>query len=271
MSGKAKAATDKAALTMKDPGTFEEAMSRSDVWHWKKACTEELEEFVRQEVFSAVPTPIGRKVVGCKWVFKTKLDSEGQVERYKARFVAQGFSQIPRVDFDETFAPVMCHQTFRMLLALANQHDWHVHQMDVKSAFLNGELNTEIFMKIPPGVEGQSGEVWLLHKALYGLKQASREWYHKLKGQLEGLGFRRSDADHGVFTKIIMGKLFVIAIYMDDFLLFSGSIDDIKTVKSDLKKCFDMKDLEEAKWILQMKIDRSGRNSRTRKLSICQE
>ena len=99
-----------------------------------------------------------------------------------------------------------------MLLALANQHDWHVHQMDVKSAFLNGELNTEIFMKIPPGVEGQSGEVWLLHKALYGLKQASREWYHKLKGQLEGLGFRRSDADYGVFTKIIMGKLFMIAV-----------------------------------------------------------
>ena len=185
-----------------------------------------------------VLTPISQKVVGCKWVFKTKLDLEGQVKWYKARFVAQGFSQIPRVDFDETFAPVTRHQTLQMLLALANWHDWHVHQMDVKSAFLNGELDTEIFMKIPPGAKGQNEEVWLLHKALYGLKQASREWYHRLKGQLEGLGFRRSNADHGVFTKIIMEKLFVIAVYVDDFLLFSGSIDDIKAVKLDLKKCF---------------------------------
>ena len=238
---------DKVALTIKDPSTFEEAMSQSDAWHWKKTCAEELKEFVQQEVFSTVLTPIGRKVVGCKWVFKTKLDLEGQVEWYKTRLIVQGFSQIPRIDFDKTFTSVTYHQTFWMLLALANQHNWHVHQMDVKSAFLNRELDTEIFMKIPPGAEGHNGEVWLLYKALYGLKQASMEWYHKLKGQLEGLGFRRSDADHGVFTKIIMGKLFVITVYMDDFLLFSGSIDDIKAVKSDLKKCFDMKDLEKTK------------------------
>jgi len=90
-------------------------------------------------------------------------------------------------------------------------------------------------------------EVWLLHKALYGLKQASREWYLKLKSQLEGLGFKRSNADHGVFTKNIKGRLLVIAVYVDDFLLFSSSIEDIKTVKSDLKMCFNMKDLDKAK------------------------
>ena len=108
------------ALVMKDPVTYEEAMSRNDAVYWKKACAEELEAFVKQELFSTVLKPVGRKVIGCKWVFKTKLDENGQVEHYKAWLVAQGFSQIPGIDFDETFAPVTRHQTLRTLLALAN-------------------------------------------------------------------------------------------------------------------------------------------------------
>ena len=118
--------------------------------------------------------------------------------------------------------------------------------MDIKSAFLNGDLENKIFMRIPPGVETKEGQVWLLHKALYGLKQASREWYLKLKGQLEELDFKRSDADHRVFTKIIDGKLFVIAIYVDNFLLFLSNISHIRTVKEDLKRHFKIKDLEKA-------------------------
>jgi len=259
------------ALVMTDPSTYQEAMSRPDAIYWRKACAEELEQFVKQKLFSTVCTPVGRKVVGCKWVFKTKVDENGQVEKYKARLVAQGFSQIPGVDFDETFAPVTCHQTLRTLLTLANQHRWHVHQMDVKSAFLNGDLENEIYMRILPGVDSEGGKVWLLYKALYGLKQASREWYLKLKGQLEELGFKRSDADHGIFTKNIMGKIFMIAVYVDDFLLFSSNIDDIKAVKEDLKKRFEMKDLEEVSWILQMKIERSDMNLESRTLSISQE
>jgi len=123
-------------------------------------------------------------------------------------------------------------------------------------------------MKIPLRVEAKDRHVWLLHKALYGLKQASREWYLNLKGQLEGLGFKRSDADHGVFTKIIDGKLLVIAIYVDDFLLFSGKIDDIIVIKGELSKCFKIKDLGEAKWILQMKIERTDMDRDVRKLTI---
>jgi len=235
------------ALVMKDPVTYEEAMSRNDAVYWKKAYAEELEAFIKQELFSTVLKPVGHKVIECKWVFKTKLDEDGQVKRYKAWLVAQEFSQIPGIDFDKTFAPVTRHQTLRTLLTLANRYRWHIHQMDVKSAFLNRDLENEIFMKIPPGVEAKEGQVWLLHKVLYGLKQASREWYLKLKGQLEELGFKRSDANHRVFTKIINGKLFVIAIYVDNFLLFSSNISHIRTVKEDLKRCFEMKDLGEAK------------------------
>jgi len=104
---------NKAIEILKDPTTYEEMMSRGEARHWKRACAEELEEFERQNLFSTVPRPIGRKVIGCKWVFKTKLDAEGQIERYKARLVAQGFSQIPGIDFNETFVPVTHHQTLR--------------------------------------------------------------------------------------------------------------------------------------------------------------
>jgi len=143
--------------------------------------------------------------------------------------------------------------------------------MDVKSAFLNGDLENEIYMRIPPGMDSEGETVWLLHKVLYGLKQASREWYLKLKGQLEELGFKRSNADYRIFTKNIMGKIFVIAVYVNNFLLFSSNIDDIKAIKEDLKKYFEMKDLEEASWILQMKIERSDMNLESRTLSISQE
>jgi len=104
--------------------------------------------------------------------------------------VAQGFLQIPGVDFNNMFVPVMHHQTLRTLLVLVNRHRWHIQQMDVKSAFLNGDLNKETFMHIPEGVNSKEGEVWLLHKVLYGLKQASREWYLKIKEKLEELGFK---------------------------------------------------------------------------------
>jgi len=120
--------------------------------------------------------------VGYKWVFKTKLDENGQIKQYKARLVIQGFSQIPGVDFDEMFALVICHQTLQTLLGLANCYKWYIYQIDVKSAFLNRELENEIYMKILPRADAKEGQVWLLHKALYGLKQASRKWYLKLRG-----------------------------------------------------------------------------------------
>ena len=143
--------------------------------------------------------------------------------------------------------------------------------MDVKSAFLNGDLENEIFMRIPQGVESKGGEVWLLHKALYGLKQASREWYLKLKGKLEELGFKRSEADHGVFTKVSDGKIFIITVYVDDFLLFSEQITKIEDIKEKLGKIFKMKDLGEARWILQMKIERSDMRLGLRTISMSQE
>jgi len=136
---------------------------------------------------------------------------------------------------------------------------------------LNGDLDKEIFMRIPEGVNSKEGEVWLLHKALYSLKQASREWYLKMKGKLEELGFKQSKADHGIFTKVCDRKIFIIAVYIDNFLLFSKLISKIKDIKDKLGKIFKMKDLDEARWILQIKIKKLDMRLGLRTISMSQQ
>jgi len=129
--------------------------------------------------------------------------------------------------------------------------------MDVKAAFLNGDLNEEIYMKAPPGSDTHDGFVWWLNHALYGLKQAGREWYKKVLIELKSLGFTRSASDQGVFTKNDNGTLVIVAVYVNDFLIFSSNLDTIQHIKSELSSRFDMKDLGNAKWILQMEVTQS--------------
>ncbi|TFY53550.1 hypothetical protein EVJ58_g9393 [Rhodofomes roseus] len=249
-----------------DPRTYKEAMSRPDAECWKAACAEELLSFTKAELYDEVERPRNRKVVGCKWVFKIKRGPDGEIEKYKARLVAKGFTQVEDVDYDETFAPTTKFSTIRTLLALAAAHDLEIHQMDVKSAFLNGDLDEEIYMACPPGFEDRPDIVWRLRKALYGLKQASRQWYKKIRAEFESLGFKRSDADHGVFYKEVDGSLVIVALYVDDMLIFADKVSAIDSVKASLKEKFDMTDLGEAHWVLNMEIIRD-RPNRTLELS----
>ena len=158
-----------------EPRTFEKAMAHPEAAEWKEAAAEEMRMFVKKKLFEEVTRPKNRRVVGCKWVFKEKRGSDSEIQKYKARLVACGFTQIPGVDFTETFASVTKFTSIRILLALAAIHDYEIYQMDIKSAFLNGVLNKEIYMDSPPGYPAPNGKVWRLRKSLYGLKQASRE------------------------------------------------------------------------------------------------
>jgi len=185
-----------------EPKNFKEAQSQPV---WQQAMHEELKALTENHTWTIVSLPAGKEAVGCRWIFKTKFKSDGTVDRHKARLVAQGFTQKFGVDYKETFAPVAKMTTVRVLLSVAINQGWPLFQMDVSNAFLHGDLEEEVFMKLPPGHphSGNSMLVCKLHKSIYGLKQSSRAWHTKLSIALESLGFTRSSANSSLFIKIV--------------------------------------------------------------------
>jgi hypothetical protein len=154
-----------------EPQTFAQAV---DHQFWREAMVEEYDSIVRNDVWDVVPRPVGKSVVTSRWLYKTKIAADGSVEKHKARFVARGFSQIEGVDYDETFAPVGRYTSIRTIITITTEMGWCIHQMDVKTAFLNGFIEEEVYIEQPQGFEVSDREthVCLLRKALYGLKQA---------------------------------------------------------------------------------------------------
>ena len=201
----------------------------------------------------------------CKWIFKKKILADGTFERYKARLVAKGCSQKEGIDYDETFAPVMTFTTLRLLLARAAANDLELHQVDVKTAFLHGDLTEEVYMQQPDGFQekGKEHMVCRLKKAIYGLKQASRSWswYLKLEEFLQNTGFKRSDSDPCFYFRGSGKEQIWLAVYVDDQLLASNSLEQIQQVKAAMAKAFTIKDLGEASSVLGMAITRD-RNRR---------
>lgn len=178
-----------------DPVSYSQAM-RSQVW--QKAMEMELEALEGNKTWSVVSLPEGKHPVGCKWVYKTKYNADGSVERHKARLVAKGFTQQDGIDYLDTFSPVAKLVTVKLLLSVAAIKGWSLTQLDVANAFLHGDLIEEVYMKLPEGyAEGKGAfvppnPVCRLHKSIYGLKQASRQWFHKFSEALLGEGFTQS-------------------------------------------------------------------------------
>jgi len=185
------------AYVGRDPASYAEAMGSTNVDSWEEACKYEIATLDKNKTWELVDLSAGRKAVKLKWVFKHKADG-----RYHARLVAKGFTQIPGLDYDETFSPVARFESLRLLLALAALEDWEVHQLDVKSAFLNGVLDKEIYMEQPQGfiTTGKETQVCHLKKAIYGLKQASCAWNSNIHAALTELGFKRTVTDAGVYV-----------------------------------------------------------------------
>ena len=256
--------------TEEEPTTYAEAISRSDSKQWEQAARTEYDSLITNKTWKLVDLPPGRKAIGCKWVFKIKYDSSGKLERYKARLVAKGYSQTQGIDYNETFAPVAKFNSIRTLIALAAEHDLELHQMDVKTAFLNGHLDEEIYMEQPEGFskKNQEHKVCKLSKSLYGLKQAGRSWYQMIDANLTDLGFERTSADVCIYHFQKDGVLMVVALYVDDLLLLSNNLGALDDLKKKLGKRFDMKDLGPAQFILGIQI----RRNRVKKvISISQE
>ncbi|CAI7896205.1 unnamed protein product [Closterium sp. NIES-54] len=221
-----------------EPATLKEALESSDAEEWKKTMESELKSIEENGPWELVELPEGRKAITSKWLFKIKSDDDGKIERYKSRLVAKGYQQKEKVDYKELFAPVVKPTTLRTLLAGAAIKGWVVKQMDVTTAFLNGVLEEEIFMAQPEGFDDGSGRVLKLKNALYGLKQAPRQWYLKLRGVLEEIGFTPSTTDHSLFMLREGEQRSFMVVYVDDILIFSPSSDLVKEVMLKLQDCY---------------------------------
>ncbi|CAI7809569.1 unnamed protein product [Closterium sp. NIES-53] len=239
-----------------EPATLKEALEISDAEEWKKAMESELKSIEEKGTWELVELPKGRKAITSKWFFKIKSDADGKIECYKSRFVAKGYQQKEKVDYKDLFAPVVKSTMLRTLLAGAAIKGWVVKQMDETTAFLNGVLEEEIFMAQPEGYDDESGRVLRLKKAIYGLKQTPRQWYLKLRGVLEEIGFTPSSADHSLFMLGEGEQRSFMVVYVDDILIFSPSSDLVKEVMLKLQDKFKCKALGDVSFYLGLHIER---------------
>ena len=239
------------------PRNIQEAL---DDPNWKLAVLEEMNALRKNGTWELVDLPRDKKIVGCKWVFSVKYKADGSIERYKARLVAKGFTQTYGIDYQETFAPVAKINSIRVLLSLAVNSNWPLHQLDVKNAFLNGDLEEEVFMSLPPGFEERLGvdKVCRLRKSLYGLKQSPRAWFERFGRAVRRHGYCQSQADHTMFYKHSKeGKIAILIVYVDDIILTGDDSAELKKLKERLVDEFEIKDLGALKYFLGMEFAKS--------------
>ena len=233
-----------------EPECYQEAMSHEDKGEWNKAMQEEMKSLKENHTYDLVKLPKGKRSLKNKWVYKLKTEETTSKPRYKARLVVKGSSQKKGVDFEEIFSPVVKMSSIRVVLGLAASLNLEVEQLDVKTAFLHGDLDEEIYMDQPQGfeVKGKEDLVCRLRKSLYGLKQAPRQWYKKFDSFMINHGYARTTSDHCVFVKYFAENDFVILLlYVDDMLIVSRNVGEINKLKKELSKSFAMKDLGPAK------------------------
>ena len=235
------------------PSTFLQSKHSKHSQEWKKAIDSELRSLNDNNTYDLQVLPEGRKPISSRWIFNIKRDGTGNIDRYKARLVAKGFNQIYGVDYKETFAPVVSFNTVRFILSLAVRYDWPLYQMDVVTAFLNGDLEEDIYMSPPEGTNTPIGYVWKLKKAIYGLKQASRMWHKKIADFLKDLDFKSTYSEPCLFHKDGV----IILIYVDDLVLTGYNIKGIDTLKEKLLKEFKMKDLGELSFFVGVMVERT--------------
>ena len=246
------------------PNSYKDAVESKDSAKWQAAMQAEYDSLQSMGTWSLVEPPSHRKALDNRWVYAIKTDAEGKVERYKARLVVKGFQQQFGLDYDETYASVTSLRAVRVALSIAASNDMKVEQIDIKSAFLNGVLEDEIYMKQPKGFVAKGNEtlVCRLNKSLYGLKQAPAVWYKTLADCLALIGYQSLWSEESIF--VLRGpsdQLLAIAVcYVDDMLLMSRDASAIENLKAHLKASFEIYDKGKAQFFLGIKIERQGQH-----------
>ncbi|KAE8734362.1 hypothetical protein F3Y22_tig00000773pilonHSYRG00309 [Hibiscus syriacus] len=213
---------------------------------WRNAMSGELQAMEDLKTWTIIPLPDGKRVVDCKWVYRVKYNADGSIDRCKARLVANGFTQIEGIDYMDTFLPVAKMTSFQVMLSLAATHNWHLLQLDVNNAFLNGVLDEEVYMKLPIGYKSElkgSNMVCRVQKSIYGLKQASRKWFTTFSNVVIQLRFQQSPFEHSLFTMGCGNKFIALLVYVDDIVLAGEDQQALHNIQSLLQQHFKLKEL----------------------------
>lgn len=222
----------------------------------KNAIEEEYASLIKNGTWTLCNLPNGRKPISNKWIFKLKLKANDEIDKYKARLVARGFTQEKGFDFNETYSPTAKLVTFRVLMAISVHFGLHIHQMDVKCAFLNGKLNEEVYMLQPKGFEDGTSKVCKLEKSLYGLKQDSRMWNERFHQFMVRIGFKRCLGDQCLYVKTTNGIPCYVLLFVDDLLIISKEVRIVETIKRMFKTEFEMTDIGKVDTFLGVHIVR---------------
>ena len=247
---------------LEDPLTYKQAMNDVDRDQWIKAMNLEMESMYFNSVWELIDQPDEVRPIGCKWIYKRKRDHMGKVQTYKARLVAKGYTQVEGVDYEETFSPVAMIKSIRILLSIATFYNYEIWQMDVKTAFLNGNLEENIYMVQPEGFieQGQEQKVCKLNRSIYGLKQASRSWNMRFDTAVKSYGFEQNVDEPCVYKRIINSTVAFLVLYVDDILLIGNNVGYLTDIKNWLATQFQMKDMGEAQYVLGIQIVRNRKN-----------
>ena len=238
-----------------NPKMLKEAHDSPEWSEWEKAVKAEMDQLHQMGTWELVDLPKGRVPVSNKWVLVQKYNKEGILEKYKACLVAKGYSQIPGMDYMDTFSPVVRLETIRAILALAVSQNWEIQQMDVKGAYLNGMLKEEVYMRQPEGFEDETKHICCLIKTLYGLKQSRREWNIKLNGKLVTASFKCLWSDPCIYIwQTMTNDIEIITVWVNNLLLFTLTQNLMMSLKAQLQSMFEVTDLGDPKKIVGIEI-----------------
>ena len=251
-----------AAGVTAEPNSYKQALKRppAEAEKWKQATDCELESMHKNSVWTLVDPPPGAEIIKSRWVFKIKLDEHNRPIRYKARLVAKGYEQTYGINYDETYAPVAQHKSIKLLMALVNELDLELKQIDFVTAFLNAKLDHQIYMEQPEGMSTRNdGRVLLLLRAIYGLKQSPRQWNIELHNWLVENGYRPIPQDPCIYVKVTsQGRVIILALYVDDTAIAYHKRDEAiwEADKAAIAARFPITDVGDCKWLLGMEIRR---------------
>ena len=253
-----------------EPEHWRDISGRPDAEKWHNAALEEFSALLETGTFEPVQLPPGRKAIGCRWVFKLKRKADGSIDRYKARLVAKGFAQRPGLDFGQVFAPTARWAALRAIFALAAIEDMEMYSLDISNAFLNGELDHEVYMQQPEGFTNRygTGFVLKLNRALYGLKQAGHQWHKKLDSVMSAMEFKLVRCDNSIWVYKRDQSHIIVPVYVDDMTVVCKSPAEYTSIVSELKQHFKLKELGPSSSLLAVAI---GRDRSKRLLTLSQQ